>query len=156
MCASLGLNHTFIVRVRCMESLYQVSSVRSATEAHRRLICRCSADHLSLLPQLLYRRRNGGCRVASAELWRLQVIQILRNIDAVPRSCSGRQAVKCIAPLHCGTGDKKLSYRRGTARCVVSIEILPIATQQCRNYSYDKSWPNRWYEVGDLVGGNAW
>jgi len=33
---------------------------------------------------------------------------------------------------------KKLSYRRGTARCVVSIEILPIATQQCRNYLYDK------------------
>ena len=51
---------------------------------------------------------------------------------------------------------KKLSYRRGTARCVVSIEILPIATQQCRNYLYDKSWPNRWYEVGNLVGGNAW
>ena len=51
---------------------------------------------------------------------------------------------------------KKLSYRRWTARCVVSIEILPIATQQCRNYLYDKSWPNRWYEVGDLVGGNAW
>ena len=24
---------------------------------------------------------------------------------------------------------KKLSYRRGTARCVVSVEILPIATQ---------------------------
>ena len=35
--------------------------------------------------------------------------------------------------------DKKLSYRRGTARCVVSIEILPIAAQQCRNYLYDKS-----------------
>jgi len=52
--------------------------------------------------------------------------------------------------------NKKLSYRRGTARCVVSIEIFPIATQQCRNYLYDKSWPNRWYEVGDLVGGNAW
>jgi len=34
---------------------------------------------------------------------------------------------------------KKLRYRRGTARCVVSIEILPIATQQCRNYLYDKS-----------------
>ena len=54
------------------------------------------------------------------------------------------------------TVDKKLSYRRGTARCVESIEILPVATQQCRNYLYDKSWPNRWYEVGDLVGGNAW
>ena len=50
----------------------------------------------------------------------------------------------------------KLSYRRGTAQCVVSIEILPTATQQCRNYLYDKSWPNRWYEVGDLVRGNAW
>ena len=35
--------------------------------------------------------------------------------------------------------NKKLSYRRGTARCVVLIEILPIATQQCRNYLYDKS-----------------
>ena len=32
--------------------------------------------------------------------------------------------------------DKKLRYRRGTARCVVSIEILPITTQQCRNYLY--------------------
>jgi len=35
--------------------------------------------------------------------------------------------------------NKKLSYRRGTGRCVVSIEILPITTQQCRNYLYDKS-----------------
>jgi len=34
---------------------------------------------------------------------------------------------------------KQLSYRRGTARCVVSIEILPVATQQYRNYLYDKS-----------------
>jgi len=36
--------------------------------------------------------------------------------------------------------DKKLSYYRGTARCVMSVEILPVATQQCRNYLYDKSW----------------
>ena len=47
------------------------------------------------------------------------------------------------AQLNSGSLDgrlyKKLSYRRGTARCVVSIEILPIATQQCRNYLYDKS-----------------
>jgi len=35
--------------------------------------------------------------------------------------------------------DKKLSYRRGTARCAVSVEILLIATQQRRNYLYDKS-----------------
>jgi len=53
-------------------------------------------------------------------------------------------------------GNKKLSYRRRTVRCVVSIKILPVVTQQCRNYLYDKSWRNRWYEVGDLVGGNAW
>ena len=33
--------------------------------------------------------------------------------------------------------NKKLSYRRGTARCVMSVEILPIATQQCRNYLYN-------------------
>ena len=51
---------------------------------------------------------------------------------------------------------KKLRYRQATMRCVVSVEISPTATQQCRNYLYDKSWPNRWYEVGDLVGGNAW
>ena len=39
----------------------------------------------------------------------------------------------------CCYENKKLSYRRGTARCVVSVKILPIATQQCRNYLYDKS-----------------
>ena len=46
--------------------------------------------------------------------------------------------------------NKKLSYRRGTARGVVSVEILPIATQQCRNYLYEKSWRNRSYEVEGL------
>jgi len=45
---------------------------------------------------------------------------------------------------------KNLRYRRGTARCVVSVEILPTATQQCRNYLYDKSWTNRSYEVEGL------
>ena len=29
----------------------------------------------------------------------------------------------------------KLIYRRGTARCVVTVEILPIATQQCSTTS---------------------
>jgi len=51
--------------------------------------------------------------------------------------------------------NKKLSYRRVTARCVLSVVILPITAQQCRNYLYDKSWPNRWYGVGGLVGGNV-
>jgi len=48
--------------------------------------------------------------------------------------------------------NKKLSYRRGTAWCVLSVVILPITTQQCRHFLYDKSWPNRWYEVGGWVG----
>jgi len=34
---------------------------------------------------------------------------------------------------------KKLSYRRVTARCVLSVVILPITMQQCRNYLYNKS-----------------
>jgi len=38
-----------------------------------------------------------------------------------------------------GVNDKKLRYRWGTAQCVVSIEILPIATQQSRNYLYDNN-----------------
>ena len=46
--------------------------------------------------------------------------------------------------------DKKLSYRRGTARCVVPVEILPTATQQCRNYLHDKFRTNRSYEIGRL------
>jgi len=39
---------------------------------------------------------------------------------------------------------KKLSYRPGTARCVVSVGILSIATQLCRNYLYDESWTKLW------------
>jgi len=50
---------------------------------------------------------------------------------------------------------KKLSYCQVTARCVLSVVILPVATQQCRNHLYGKSWPNWWYEVGGLVGGNV-
>jgi len=50
------------------------------------------------------------------------------------RSNSKQWGIHVVSPEE----DKKLSYRRGTARCVVSIEILPIATQQCRNYLYDK------------------
>jgi len=62
-----------------------------------------------------------------------------------------------VAELNCAdkTNNKKLSYRRVTARCVLSVVILPIATQQCRNYLYDKPWPNWWHEIGGLVGGNV-
>ena len=33
------------------------------------------------------------------------------------------------------TNGKKVSYRRETARCVVLVEILPIATKQYRKYT---------------------
>ena len=39
---------------------------------------------------------------------------------------------------HCKV-NKKLSYRRVTARCVLSVVIFPIAMQQYRNYLYDES-----------------
>jgi len=60
----------------------------------------------------------------------------------------------CLTDGHCNF-NKKLSYCRGTARCVVSVEILPIATQQCRNYLYDKSYTNRSYEVGTVTVGRG-
>jgi len=44
---------------------------------------------------------------------------------------------------------------RDRAICVVSVEILPTATQQCRNYLYDKSWTNQSYEVGRLQWDNV-
>jgi len=52
------------------------------------------------------------------------------------------RAVRDTACEECNSrpiNNKKLSYRRVTARCVLSVVILPITTQQCRNYSYDKS-----------------
>ena len=48
--------------------------------------------------------------------------------------------------------NKKLSYRRGTARCVVSVEILPTATQQCRNYLYDNNNNNNNHLTASFPG----
>ena len=45
------------------------------------------------------------------------------------------------------TNYKKLSYQQ----CVVPVEILPTATQQCRNYLYDKSWTKYQLSLIDLV-----
>ena len=52
---------------------------------------------------------------------------------------------------------KKLSYRHGTARCVVSVEILPIVTQQCsvlNQVSDVANWPVRQNRAVGL--GSAW
>ena len=71
-----------------------------------------------------------------------------------PRRCRVTVLGKLFTPI-VPLFTKKLSYRRVTARCVLSVVILPITTQQCRNYLYDKSWPNRCNEVRGLVGGNV-
>ena len=43
------------------------------------------------------------------------------------------QQQHCKVTLQCSSQEPQLSPRE-TARCVLSVEILPIATQQCRNY----------------------
>jgi len=53
-------------------------------------------------------------------------------VTLVPGGCIMRQFVAFFLNAEC---NKKLRYRRGTARCVVSVEILPIATQQCSTTS---------------------
>ena len=108
---------------------------------------------LQLLSKL---NRNNPAVVWCAKLHRLQGTVRFVNIlslrydtirDAI-LTCARKPTLVSLIYRTETTTKKKLSYHRGTARCVVSIEILPIATQQCRNYLYDKSWPNRWYEVG--------
>ena len=56
--------------------------------------------------------------------------ELLAGIDFLTSTCRPTTPVK----------DKKLRYRWGTARCTVSVEMLSTATQQCRNYLYDKLW----------------
>ena len=61
-----------------------------------------------------------------------------------------RRIICLLVICTCHSSNKKLSHRRGTAWCVVSVETLPIAMQHCRNYLYEKSWTNRSYEVRGL------
>ena len=39
-----------------------------------------------------------------------------------------------------------ISETIATCSQLLTVAILQITTQQCRNYLYDKSWPNQWYE----------
>ena len=90
-------------------------------------------------------------------LVRLRVVDLFlasytANNRRLCRDRSIHQSVKAAMPTHTHPFDgpfpglpgepvpERYKKLRGTARCVVSVEILPIiATQQCRNYSYDKS-----------------
>ena len=60
-------------------------------------------------------------------------LMCLEHVPSVLSRCwlGGRKGIRPV--------NKKLSYRRVTARCVLSVVILPITTQQCRNYLNDKS-----------------
>ena len=94
-------------------------------------ITMCSTDHRTSVTCIVMQRKN----------WKLTGWPILLRLS---------RKYFAVSPYN-----KKLRYRRVTTRCILSVVILPIATQQCRNYLYDKSWPNWWYEVGGLVGGNV-
>ena len=67
---------------------------------------------------------------------RRRVVEVTQQGAA--RLCEARLPMLCTGCVELTT-DKKLSYRRVTARCVLSVVILPNTTQQCRNYLYDKS-----------------
>jgi len=97
---------------------WKMASHMKASHAGR-LIYRCPQ-----CPRFATERRVEWCAHRSRHTGKT-----VRNIPAVQQLYSSRS----------DTENKKLSYRRGTARCVVSVEILPTATQQCRNYLYDKS-----------------
>jgi len=68
-------------------------------------------------------------------------LQVRVQMSVVDRHVEIRAEVssRTRTPHHATCSFIELWFCRGTARCVVSVEILPIATQQCRNYLYDKS-----------------
>jgi len=69
-----------------------------------------------------------------------QYQELVHVADKLTRSQLSATSGKCTCSVLRYAGkDKKLSCRRGTARCVVSVKILPIAMQQCRNYLNDNS-----------------
>ena len=153
----------------CRRPLLSVANIflRSARDCYRLEIC-------AAVLSCWYQRYTGNFYVSeisveSVSAFSKPVWHVMSVYKSELNEVNTKNAVTCLRQvsewmnvfryvvfLNDGSNNKKLSYRWGTARCVVSIEILPIATQQCRNYLYHKSWPNRWYEVGDLVGGNAW
>ena len=99
------------------------------------------------------RVRRDTIRSASAALYARKLIT--SPINNAARGIARWATARLCLNVYAVSENKKLSYRRVTARCLLSVVILPITTQQCRKYLYDKSWPNRWYEVGGLVGGSV-
>ena len=85
-----------------------------------------AADGQTILPPLA---RAMSCYYCHAHTVLLLLLLLLHTRARVFRDYTGKPVPESF---------KKLSYRRVTARCVLSVVILPITTQQCRNYLYDK------------------
>ena len=85
------------------------------------------------------RQRGHAPPVGRRQTTHVDVAVVRRVAETAASSCVAGPHQSTFEQTHAATPNKKLSYRRGTARCVVSVEILPTATQQYRNYLYDKS-----------------
>ena len=100
--------------------------------------------------RLLESNQSRACECVNSTCPSPAAAPVINSTDCItmsttvsPPESSSKQAL--VSALVCeyqrllSVKNEKLSYRRGTARCVVSVEILPIAAQQCRNCLYDKS-----------------
>ena len=107
----------------------------------------CFTSKCQRLPQVFRLRESSGSifkRDRCLPLYASACVRITSSwlvgyIESIEHERIMHVALPTRIVSHAALQDKKLSYRRGTARCVVSVEVLPIATQQCRNYLYDKS-----------------
>jgi len=108
-----------------------------------------NADELREMKRLLASNQS-ACECVNSTCPSPAAPAVINSTDCIrmpttvsPPESSSKQAL--VSALVCeyqrllSVKNEKLSYRRGTARCVVSVEILPIAAQQSRNYLYDKS-----------------
>jgi len=100
----------------------------------RRIVKRCVAETSSHPSPA-----NSCCREAGSDWTRSEMFNDDASTWKAARTSTAVQGHYVARHINSRV-HKKLSYRRGTARCVVSVEILPTVTEQCRNYLYDKSW----------------
>ena len=76
-----------------------------------------------------------------SEVWQLLAMETSAVLQAFYLALTYNQhgRIKAPANLHSAKLNKKLCYRRRTARRNVSAKSLPTAAQQCRNKLYNKS-----------------
>jgi len=106
----------------------------------------CQTNYLSIYRTVLHKICRVGRTLAVDERSKVIFSICQRSLSWHPIFCLLNPHLFITLYLH-----KKLSYCRGTVWCAMSVEILPTATQQCRNHLYDKSWTNWHYEVADIT-----